>query len=292
LFDYAVYGGKLLRIKIILHVFNEIATNKEKADLKEKAMIFGICVHLYVTAMLVIDDVVDEAETRRNTTCWYKHENAAVRHANIMISFVYTLLKKYFRDDPNYSNLLDVFMQTEHCTNIGQNMDVKFSNPEELEKYKMTVYNTIVTAKAAHCTFILPVRMCLYLLNTTDPKLLDWATKVCEKIGILFQAQDDYIDVYGDSNETGKIGTDIKNGKCTWIVVTALTMMNEHQRKLFQHHFGKADVASECVVKKIFEEIKLADKFQAFETEAKKDIENEITEIDEKYRNIALAIGF
>ncbi|RWS22685.1 farnesyl pyrophosphate synthetase putative-like protein [Leptotrombidium deliense] len=290
LFDHAVYGGKMLRTKIILHVFNEIATNKEKEELREKAMILGICVQLCITAILVIDDVMDEAETRREKTCWHKLENSAVIHANMMNSFVYTLLKKYFRNDPNYSNFLEAFMNTEHVTYIGQNMDDNLSNPKELEKYKMPLFKKMATLKTAHCTFVLSVKLCLYLLNITDTKLHDWATHLCEKIGILFQAQDDYIDVYGDSNVTGKIGTDIKNGKCTWMVVTSLTIMNKHQRKLFQLHFGKPEEASESIVKEIFQQIKLDEKFQTFETESMKDIEDSITEVDENYKNIAESI--
>lgn len=59
---------------------------------------------------------------------------------------------------------------------------------------------------------------------------------------VCFHSQDDYLDCFGDPAVTGKIGTDIQDNKCSWLVVKALEVMTPEQRsvlevKCFQAHW-------------------------------------------------------
>ena len=57
-----------------------------------------------------------------------------------------------------------------------------------------------------------------------------------EKIGLAFQLQDDFLDVYGDSKVFGKaIGGDILSNKKTYMLINALAKADERQRNVLQN---------------------------------------------------------
>ena len=46
--------------------------------------------------------------------------------------------------------------------------------------------------------------------------------------------KDDFLDCYGDPSVTGKVGTDIEENKCSWLIVQALQRVTPQQRALLQ----------------------------------------------------------
>ena len=60
--------------------------------------------------------------------------------------------------------------------------------------------------------------------------------KFGELIGLAFQLQDDFLDVYGDTKIFGKtIGGDITSNKKTYMLINACNMADDEQRKELSH---------------------------------------------------------
>ena len=83
--------------------------------------------------------------------------------------------------------------------------------------------------------------------------------KFGELIGLAFQLQDDYLDVYGDSKVFGKkIGGDIVSNKKTYMLITAFNQANDKQRAELESWIGKTDFDAEekiTAVTKLYNEM-------------------------------------
>ena len=87
------------------------------------------------------------------------------------------------------------------------------------------------------------------------------------KIGHLFQIQDDFIDCFGDPTVTGKVGTDIEDGKCCWLIVTALELADERQLNVLKNNYGIKSEVNVNAVKEIYRELDLINVFELKTTE-------------------------
>ena len=62
------------------------------------------------------------------------------------------------------------------------------------------------------------------------------------------QVQDDYLDCYGDPERIGKIGTDIRDNKCSWLINCALKDCTSAQRRTLEANYAKKDPKCEAKV--------------------------------------------
>lgn len=82
---------------------------------------------------------------------------------------------------------------------------------------------------------------------------------------IYFCFQDDYIDCFGDETLTGKFGTDIQEGKCSWLAVNALKRCTASQRIVFNACYGSKEPAHVERCKQLYCDLKLPELFRDVE---------------------------
>ncbi|KAK4491885.1 hypothetical protein RD792_002665 [Penstemon davidsonii] len=271
--DYNVPGGKLNRG---LSVIDSYKLLKEGKDLSEDevflASALGWCIEWLQAYFLVLDDIMDNSHTRRGQPCWFKVPKVgliAVNDGTILRNHIPRILKRHFREKPYYVDLLDLFNEVEFQTASGQMIDLitTIEGEKDLSKYSLPLHRRIVQYKTAYYSFYLPVACALVMAGENLDNHVN-VKEVLIDMGIYFQVQDDYLDCFGEPEKIGKIGTDIEDFKCSWLVVKALEHCNEEQKKIIFEHYGKADPADVAKIKAIYNEINLQGVFADFESKS------------------------
>lgn len=251
-----------------------------------QAATLGWMIELLQAMFLVSDDIMDGSITRRGKPCWYRQEDVgmvAINDAFLLESAIYTLLKKHFKTHPSYVDMIELFHEVALQTELGQLCDL-LTAPEDkvnLDNFSMDKYTFIVIYKTAYYSFYLPVALALHMLNVATPKNLKQAHDILIPMGEYFQIQDDYLDNFGLPEHIGKIGTDIQDNKCSWLVNQALKLATPEQRKTLEDHYGKKDKAHEAEIKKLYNEMKLDQVYQDYEEKRVGEIRQLISQVDE-----------
>lgn len=101
----------------------------------------------------------------------------------------------------------------------------------------------IVRYKTAFYTFYLPCAMGMIYAGVKNPASYRLARDICCRIGEFFQIQDDFLDCFGDPEVIGKVGTDIQDNKCSWLVVQALERASKAQKAVLMENYAIDDEA-------------------------------------------------
>ncbi|RWS20557.1 farnesyl pyrophosphate synthase-like protein [Leptotrombidium deliense] len=167
---------------------------------------------------------------------------------------------------------------------FGQVMDCLTTPEGKRPNFKLFTeerYDTIVRHKTSFYSFVLPIQMALYLAEIVDDEIHKDIEDVMLKIGFLFQAQDDYLDVFGDPKVTGKIGTDIADGKCSWIAVRSFKQFDTEKGKIFEGNYGSKHRVA--VIEWLFDAINIKKVFRTFGEKEYKQIQKLITQFENKH---------
>ena len=224
-------GGKRIRPVLMLMAYN---LYKEDVDtiLPQAA---GL--ETYHNHTLLHDDVMDKADMRRNKPTVHNvwNENTAILSGDAMLILAYRLMADCPKE--KLSEVLSIFTETTMEICEGQQWDMEFETRMDVkvdEYVEMIRLKTSVLLAAA-----LKIGACLADAPVEDAeKLYEFGVKM----GLAFQLQDDWLDVYGDPKVFGKnIGGDILCNKKTYMLITALEKANDEQREALEGWLSAVD---------------------------------------------------
>jgi farnesyl diphosphate synthase len=286
--DYNVPGGKLNRGTMVPTVLAAMQQQPLTPLQYARAGVLGWAIEFLQAFFLVADDVMDDSPTRRGQPCWYKLPNVrmiAINDSFLLESFVFAILKLHFGRESYYGDLVALMLDVVQKTEIGQLLDLTSQpmdttqQPIDLDRFTLQRYRLIVKYKTAFYSFYLPVAMGMILSGIRDKKAYDLANKICMLMGEYFQVQDDFLDCYGDPQVIGKVGTDIQDNKCSWLVVQALKRATPQQKKLLKDNYGKWDDKCVARVKDLYKELQLEKLFRDYEEQSYLEIQRDLEQV-------------
>ena len=204
-------GGKRLRPTLVL-----LSYSLYRDDF-EQAIPAAIGLETYHNHTLLHDDLMDHADMRRGHPTVHRkwNENTAVLSGDTMLIMAFQLVMQC--RTPRQADILQLFARTAREICEGQQYDVNFesrTDVTEAEYIEMIRLKTSVLLACAAKTGALAAGA-----PEADAEVL---YRFAERIGLAFQLQDDYLDVYGDPAVFGKkIGGDILCGKKTFLLINA-----------------------------------------------------------------------
>lgn len=284
---YNVPGGKMNRGVAVVDTLRILKRGAELSNEEyEKACILGWCVEWLQSFFLVADDIMDDSTTRRGQACWFRVPEVgliAVNDAFILESCVYRILRNHFRKEAYYADLVDLLHEVTFQTELGQLVDL-ITAPEnnvDLSRFSVEKHRWIVTYKTAYYSFYLPVAMAMLMHGIKDEAAFAQARAVLIPLGEYFQVQDDFLDCYGDPAIIGKVGTDIEDNKCSWMIVQALQRSTREQRKILDANYGCKDAERVAKIKRVYDDLNLRKVFGEYEEESYRRLGRLIAEVDD-----------
>ena len=219
--DYVMAsGGKRVRPTLALmacHLFND--------DISQ-AVMPALALELFHNFTLLHDDLMDNADVRRSCPTVHQRWNAntAILSGDAMMILAYQYMCR--AQTEILPELLDTFTQTALEVCEGQQYDMDF---EQRTDVSIDEYMQMIRLKTA-----VLLAACLKtgaICGGASIVHRESLYRFGVLLGLTFQIQDDWLDVYADPDIFGKaIGGDILSGKKTFLLLTAFERADNKTR--------------------------------------------------------------
>ena len=232
----------------------------------------------FQTAILVHDDVIDNAEIRRGKKTIHKKyfekfdkydlkdssfeekKNNTGNSIGICVGDIgfyisNNMIVESYMEHPNLAKVLKCYNDIVINTGKGELIDVVlpfneqyYSKNKCLEKDIMEIYNL----KTSWYTIVGPCSLGM-ILGGNSERVIESITKALSPLGIAFQIKDDILGIYGNAKNIGKSNTsDITEYKQT--ILYSYTVNNTEYKEELKKYYGKSLSEKEFnKVREIFE---------------------------------------
>ena len=245
-------GGKRIRPVLVLMAYNLYHEDVEKA------IPAALGLETYHNHTLLHDDLMDRADMRRGRPTVHKKwdDNTAVLSGDTMLIMAFQHMMEC--NSPRLPEMLKLFARSMQEICEGQQYDVNFEHRNDVAEEEYIEMIRLKTSVLLACAIKTGA-----LLADAPAADADALYAFGEKIGLAFQLQDDYLDVYGDPAVFGKkIGGDILCGKKTFLLINAYNRADEATRTRLLHLINDKEMdANEKIqaVTAIYNELHIAE---------------------------------
>ena len=213
-------GGKRIRPVLMLLAYNLFKDNPESILMPACAL------ETYHNYTLLHDDLMDNADLRRGHETVHRKWNAntAILSGDSMLVLAYQRMAQC--DEAKMPEVLRLFTETALEIGEGQQYDMDFEQRNDVTEGEYIEMIRLKTSVLLACALKIGA-----ILGGASKEDADNLYRFGEKIGLAFQLQDDFLDVYRDTKVFGKaIGGDITSNKKTYMLINAFNRANDEQR--------------------------------------------------------------
>ncbi|XP_014209666.1 farnesyl pyrophosphate synthase-like [Copidosoma floridanum] len=284
--QYNVPNSKKYRAQWLILAYKKLARpDLLTAENLRLMRILCWCTEIIQSHFLIIDDILDNSQSRREQPCWYRLEDVghtAVNDAVLLEHATFHLLRMHFKDKPCYLELMEAMQEIIMDVTIGQALDVMATNAlkkSDWSAFTIDRFNLITKYKSSFMAFLLPMQFAMYLAEIRDPEVHKQTKEILLKMGPFYQMQDDYFDCFSHPEAVGEEGNDIQEGKCTWLIADAYQRATLEQRKILQECYGVDDPKKVAKVKQLYIDLEVPKAYSICMEQTYHSLNNEIKQI-------------
>ena len=238
-------GGKRIRPAICLITCKELGGNPDEA------LYFALAIEILHNMFLLHDDIEDEDTMRRDQpTVWVKYGIAnAINSGDYLLGRAYHCILISPTPPDIKLKLLEIFTLTYEKTVEGQALDINLRGASDFTVEKYIELVRLKTGYYLACGMVGGA-----IASGNSDVTIDKIWDLGKLMGPAFQIKDDLIDLTRGKGRGGVIGSDIKEGKSSFLYAYTLDVASEdNKQKLIEIMAKQREETTEADVKHVLD---------------------------------------